>query len=103
MKENSFQKKLIKEIKATFPGAVVLKNDAGYIQGFPDLTVLYEDKYVILETKRSDGAAHQPNQDYYVDKLNKMSYSRFINPDNKQEVLNDMKRIFSYERRDYGN
>ena len=36
MKENVFQSKLVKEIKDMLPGCIVMKNDAGYIQGIPD-------------------------------------------------------------------
>ena len=92
--ERDFQSKLIKEIKERFPGCIVMKNDPNYIQGIPDLTVLYEDKWAALETKRSNRATHRPNQDYYVDKLDKMSFSRFICPENKEEVLVELQSAF---------
>lgn len=95
MKESEFQKKLIKEIKEKFNGCVVLKNDANYIQGFPDLTIFYKDKWAVLEVKKSAIAHHQPNQDYYVGWLNEMSFSRFIFPENKDEVLNELERFFA--------
>ena len=93
-RESAFQAELIKEIKDRFPGCVVLKNDANYLQGFPDLTILYEDKWAILETKRNGSSSHRPNQDYYVEKLNEMSFSSFIYPGNKEEVLNDLQQAF---------
>lgn len=101
MLENEFQKKLIKEIKERFPDSIVLKNDANYIQGIPDLTILYEDKWATLEVKNSTKASHQPNQDYYVSEMNKMSFSSFIFPENKEDVLNALERSFkgSAERR----
>ena len=89
-KESSFQHNLIFEIKERLPGSYVLKNDAGYLQGVPDLLVLYEDKWATLECKRDAKASHQPNQDYHVDRMNKMSFSRFIFPENKEEVLDEM-------------
>lgn len=92
--ERDFQSKLIKEIKERFPGCIVMKNDPNYIQGIPDLTVLYEDKWAALETKRSNRATHRPNQDYYVDRLDKMSFSRFICPENKEEVLVELQSAF---------
>ena len=92
--ESDFQKELIKEIKQRLPGAVVLKNDAKYIQGIPDLTVLHGSKWALLECKKDVSATHQPNQDYYVEKLNKMSFSSFIYPDNKEEVLDAMEQSF---------
>lgn len=94
MRENKFQGDLIKEIKKTFPGCIVLKNDEQYIQGIPDLTVLYKDKWCALECKKSSNEAHRPNQDYYVERLNEMSYSAFIFPENKDEVMEELHKIF---------
>lgn len=88
--ERDFQAKLIKEIKDRFPGCIVLKNDSSYIQGIPDLLVLFEDKWASLEVKRSKAASHRPNQEYYVDLMNDMSFSRFISPENKEECLHEM-------------
>ena len=97
-KENSFQSKLIKQLESMFPGCVVLKNDANYIQGFPDLTILTEHGWAVLECKACADADHQPNQDYYVDKLNRMSYSSFIYPENKEQVLNELQQAFASGR-----
>ena len=94
MKESKFQSNLIQKIKKLFPGSIVLKNDPTYIQGIPDLLVLYKDKWASLEVKRSAGASHRPNQDYYVNKMNEMSFSRFIFPENETEVLTDLARLF---------
>ena len=94
MLENKFQSNLIKEIKKLFPGCMVLKNDPTYIQGIPDLLVLYKDKWASLEVKKSATASHRPNQNYYVEKMNAMSFSRFIFPENKDEVLTDLARLF---------
>ena len=94
MNENKFQASLIKEIKMRFPGAVVLKNDPTYIQGIPDLTVFNGEHWATLEVKKSNKASHQPNQDYYVEKMNSMSFSAFIFPENKEEILNELERHF---------
>ena len=93
--ESKFQKELMDEIKDRYPGCVILKNDSGYIQGFPDWTILYKDKWAVLEAKRNDKASHQPNQEYYVDKLNSMSFSRFVYPENKEQVLEELQQIFA--------
>lgn len=98
MKESKFQHELIKEIKDRFPGAVVMKNDPNYIQGIPDLTVLYENKWATLECKNSPQANHQPNQDYYVEKMNEMSYSAFVDPTSKGEVLDELEKLFGLRR-----
>ncbi len=93
-KESEFQKNLKKELKAMFPGCIVTKLDSSNIQGIPDLLVLYKNKWATLENKRSSKASHQPNQDYYVEKMNKMSFSRFIYPENKDSVLEELKKLF---------
>lgn len=94
MLESKFQSSLIKDIKKRFPGCVILKNDPEYIQGFPDLTIFYKDKWAALECKKDANASHQPNQDYYIQQLNEMSFASFIYPENKQEVLDDLQRTF---------
>ena len=98
MKENKFQSDLINEIKDRFKGAVVLKNDEQYMQGVPDLTILYKNHWAILEVKRAQDSPKQPNQEYYVDMFNAMSYSRFISPENKEEVLDELQRTFQTSR-----
>ena len=99
MLESRFQGKLIREIKERFPGAIVLKNDPNYIQGFPDLLVLYEENWAALECKKSENASRRPNQNYYVKRLGEMSFASFIFPENKEEVLNDMERSFKRSSR----
>ena len=94
MKENQFQSKLIKEIKERFPGCMVLKNDPNYIQGIPDLTILHKNKWATLECKKDEKSKHQPNQDIYVERMNDMSFSKFIYPENKEEVLDELERSF---------
>lgn len=93
-KESEFQKSLKKELKEMFPGSIITKLDSGDIQGIPDLLVLYKNKWATLENKKSKNAKHQPNQDYYVDTMNNMSFSRFIYPENKEDVLKDLKKMF---------
>ena len=90
-KESDFQGELIEEIKEEFKGCIVLKNDPNYIQGFPDLTILYGPKWAVLEAKRSKDAKHRPNQDYYVQVCNDMSYSSFIYPENKEVILDELR------------
>ena len=94
-KESVFQNKLIEKIKKELPGCIVMKNDSGYIQGIPDLTVVYKDKWATLECKRSKNESHQPNQDYYVELMNNMSFSSFIYPENKEEVLEELRRFLN--------
>ena len=95
MLENKFQANLIKELKNTFEGCIVMKNDSSYIQGIPDLLVLHKDKWASLECKKSSRAKKQPNQEYYVGRMNEMSFSKFISPENKTDVLNELKNFFN--------
>lgn len=94
MRENKFQSELIKELKARFPDCIVVKNDPNYLQGIPDLLILWNDKWATLECKKSSDASHRPNQNYYVERMDKMSFSRFIFPENKEEVLHDLEQAF---------
>ena len=95
MLENKFQSNLIKEIKKEFPGCMVLKNDSSYLQGVPDLSIFYKEHYAMLEVKKSKNAKRQPNQEYYVDKLNEMSYASFVCPENKDQVMDELRKRFN--------
>lgn len=92
MRESNFQKNLIKELKERFVGCMVMKLDSGYIQGIPDLLVLWNNKWATLECKKDRNAKKRPNQEHYVERMNEMSFSRFIYPENKEEVLNDLEQ-----------
>lgn len=98
MRESKFQKKVIEELKEKFHGCIIIKNDCNYIQGIPDLLILFNDKWASLECKQCITAKHQPNQEYYIDKMNKMSFSSFIYPENKEEVMNALERSFKIKR-----
>ena len=92
--ESGFQDRLINKLK----DLLVFKMDQ--IQGIPDLLVLYKNKWASLECKRSAGAKRQPNQEYYVGKMNEMSFSRFVSPENKEEVLNELQQVFAEKEDD---
>lgn len=92
--ERDFQSGLIKDLKTMFPGCIVMKNDSSYIQGIPDLLILYKDKWASLEVKKDLCAKKQPNQEHYVRQMDEMSFSRFIYPENKREVLNELYKTF---------
>lgn len=93
-KESRFQHEVIQMLHERFPGCVVSKNPAGYKNGFPDLTVFWGKHWAMLECKREEDAAKRPNQDYWVDRLNKMSFARFIFPENREEVLDELQQAF---------
>lgn len=98
-RESKFQKDFMDEIRELYPGCVIMKNDSGYIQGIPDWTILYGDKWAVIEAKAERDAPHQPNQDYYVEQMHNMSFARFAYPENKDEVLSELHEHFSKARR----
>jgi len=99
MRENQYQAQLVKELRSRFPGCVILKNDPNYLQGIPDLTLLYRTRWAMLEVKASAASDVQPNQPYYVELLNSMSFAAFIYPEIQEEVLNDLERAMGRTRR----
>ena len=94
MNENAFQAKLIKELKRRYPGCLVMKLDSSYIQGIPDLLILYKKHWATLECKKTEMSSVRPNQIYYVKLMNEMSFSRFICPENMEVVLHELQRSF---------
>lgn len=92
MLEKKFQADLIKELRQRFPGCIILKNDANYLQGIPDILILHGDRWGALENKKSSRARKQPNQDYYIESMNQMSFASFISPENKEEVLDALQQ-----------
>lgn len=105
MLESKFQKLVIDELHEIFgdlhDGFLVLKNDSGYLQGIPDLLVLYKDKWAMLEVKpRTPKSAddYEPNQEFYISTLDGMCFASMICPENKEMVYNDLQRTFRTAR-----
>lgn len=92
--ESGFQDRLKSELKDMFPGCVVVKQD--YFQGIPDLLILYGSKWAMLENKKKETAKKQPNQEYWVNTFDNMSFARFIYPENKKQVLDELKTFFDF-------
>lgn len=95
MAESAYQKRLLRKLERRFPGCMLLKNDAGYRQGIPDWTLFWGPCWAMLEIKDSINARRQPNQPYYVEKMNEMSFAAFICPENEREVLAALQEAFS--------
>lgn len=95
MLESVYQARLIKRLKRMFPDCVILKNDSGYLQGIPDLLILWGDRWAMLEVKPSVSAPAQVNQPYYVDLLDRMSFAAFIYPENEGEILDALQQAFA--------
>ena len=98
MRENVYQAQLIRKLRRKFKGCFILKNDSSYLQGVPDLLILYRNKWAMLEVKPSSVFVPQPNQTYYIDLLNHMSYASFIFPEIEEDVFRDLQYTFSTRR-----
>lgn len=94
--ESRYQNAVIKKLRKMFPGCYILKNDPTYIQGIPDLIVLWQDRWAMLEVKASVRAPHQPNQEWYITQLDKLSFAAFIYPENEEAVLNELHSAFTH-------
>lgn len=95
MTEAAYQGRLIRKLKRLFPGCVILKNDPQYQQGILDLTLLWGWFWAMLEVKASANASERPNQRYFVEQLDDMSFAAFISPDNEEEVLIALQEAFA--------
>jgi hypothetical protein len=99
MNERVFQAKLNKRLKRLFPGCIILKNDPEYLQGILDWIILFEDRWAAYDAKGSSDANVQPNQEYYVEYLNKMSFAAFVSPENEEWFINELQQAFRSNRR----
>jgi hypothetical protein len=93
--EAKYQAATDQELKQRFPGCLVLKNDPQYIQGILDLTIFWGPCWAMLEVKASATAAERPNQAYYVERMDNMSFAAFIFPENEEEVLTALSEAFA--------
>lgn len=102
MLENRFKTNLVDELENMFPGCIICHLDPNETQGIPDLLILYKNKWAALEGKKSENDRYhhkRPNQEYYVDLMNQMSFASFIYPENKESVLNELQRAFRTNRK----
>jgi hypothetical protein len=94
MTENKYQAMIIKQLEDMFPGCLVVKLDTSYRQGLPDLLILWQRFWAVLEVKPKKEALSQPNQEYYIEQLNEMSFAAYIYPENEVEVLSALQQAF---------
>lgn len=89
------------ELKRWFKGEV--KKRIRYVKmyepktfnrGAPDLIILGIGAWATCEFKKDEDADYQPNQDYTTELLNEMGFARFVEPDNAEEVLYELERLF---------
>jgi hypothetical protein len=96
--EREFQATLIEDLRLLFPGCIIQKLNSGYQQGIPDLLILWNDRWATLECKKSANETPRPNQPHFVAVMNEMSFSSFIYPENRQEVLDALERTLRSSR-----
>lgn len=94
MLESKYQALIIERLQAVFPDCIILKNDEQLFQGIPDLLVLNGPWWAMLEVKPSARSRHRPNQDYWVDVLDRMSFAAFIFPENEDEVFDALEHSY---------
>jgi hypothetical protein len=92
--ERKYQAKLKKTIMRRFPGSFIMKNDSSLTPGIPDLTVLWNGMWAMLEVKAYETAPHEPNQDWYIELFQTMSFGAFIYPENETAVLDALETKF---------
>lgn len=92
--ESKYQAELIKELRRRFPGCWIEKGDANAQQGMCDLTIYWGPRWAKLEVKREANSTERPNQAYFVEMFNQMSFAAFIHPDNEKEVLDGLQQAF---------
>ena len=93
--ERDYQPSIISRLEREFPGGIVMKNDATYRQGYPDLIFTY-GKTIHLETKRDESATFRPNQEYYINLINEQGgFARSIRPENEDEVFREIRKYLS--------
>lgn len=93
-KESDFERELMEDLDEAFPGCMVIKGASMFRQGVPDRILLCGKNWAALEVKPDPKAATQPNQPWYVEKMNDMSYAAIITPENKQEVISEIQAAF---------
>ena len=95
MRETAYQARIITRLRDMFPGCFIQKNDPQQQQGVPDILILFNDKWSMLEFKRSSNSSRQPNQEYFVNQFNEMSFAAVICPENEEEVLYELTRVLA--------
>lgn len=91
-----FKAWLIKELEHRFPGCIIIPMDPNTtFQGISDLLMLHGSGWAMLEVKAHKNAKRQPNQPYYVDLFDSMSFGAFVYPENAEDVLDALQQAFA--------
>lgn len=98
MRESDYQRQLIKKLYRMFPNCYILKNDPSYQQGILDILILNGRDWAMLELKQHAKSRIRPNQEYFVELFDAMSFAAFINPSNEEDVLRGLQQAFQSSR-----
>lgn len=88
--ESQYRTELSKRIQRRWPDSVIVPTDPSRQQGILDILILIGRRWAMLELKRRANSSRRPNQPYFVEKFNDMSYAAFICPENEDEVLDEL-------------
>lgn len=95
--EADYQSGLRDRITDLFPGCLILKNDEQLCPGIPDLVVFWGPHYAFLEVKPKKptrASDWRPNQPWYIEELDRMSFAACIYPENEGEILYALQQAF---------
>lgn len=97
--ESKFKKDFIDRLKTSFPDIKMFEPDPVRRRSDPDILLLGPDSWAALEFKREEKSSRQPNQEYRIEELARIGkdrgYSNLVSPENSEEVLDDLERLFS--------
>jgi hypothetical protein len=96
MLEGEYKTQLTKRIYKRFgDSCIVVRLDSALRQGIPDMAIFFDGGFwAALEAKTSAHARRQPNQQHYVEKLNRMCFADFICPENEEAVLDALEQEY---------
>lgn len=106
--EEVYQANLIRRLEHMFPGCVVVRLDPRFVdfyvegkrysQGVADILILFGSRWAMLEVKAAIDAPVQPNQPYFINMFDALSYAAFISPENEEEILYDLQHALRPQR-----
>lgn len=104
-REREYQPGLIKRIERLFKQETdepVYVRKIDIQQGWPDLLILAPCFWALLEVKRDKPTCtddFEPNQEWWIEEFDNMSFSACIYPENEKEVLHALQQTFRRSRR----
>jgi hypothetical protein len=96
--EAHFQNRILKpRLRRMFPGCTIQKF-SDFQQGYPDLIILWNCMWAVLEVKAAHNSPEQPNQRPWIEHFSQQTFAAFIYPENMEEVLDGLQRSFESSR-----